>query len=226
MSPLLRQKISWVEWWTLGFSIHHAFHVSKRIAKLLKFSFACVCPQRERFLPELPLKTKLSLNSVKLHWTFHCPIIYLWKTNWQFIILQLLKSLTLMVPQMRVYAVQVNLNSLTTFVDLPCEPVATSLFPFVRTAFFFPTGMENGRHPVAAGWWRYCAVAWQSLPAGSSEFPTSPGPGLFPDSFLQSRGVGAFTGGQEGSCPFPPGWSSPQLFVSIDQIWVRIAVFT
>lgn len=155
------------------------FHVSKSIAKLLKFSFACVCPQRESFLPELPLKTKLSLNSAKLQLIFHRPIVYLWKTNWQLITLQLLRSLT--VPQIRDYVLQINMNSLTAF-DLPCEPVATSLFPFVRTTFFLPTRMGNGRHPVASGWWRHCAGPWQSLPAGSSELPTSPGPGFIPGS--------------------------------------------
>lgn len=180
MSPLLRQKTYWDEWWTLGFSIRHVFHVSKSITKLLEFSFACVCPQRERFLPALPLRAKLSLNSDKLHWICHHPIIYLWKTNWQLIILQLSKSLTLTFPQMRNYALQVNLNSLTTFVDLPCEPVATSLFPFLRAAFFLPTGMENGTHTVAPGWWRHCAVPWQSLHAGISELTTYPG--FFPNA--------------------------------------------
>lgn len=183
MSTLLRQKTFWDEWWTLGFSICHVFHVSKSIAKLLKFSFSCVCPRRKRFVPELLLRAKQSLNSAKLHWTSHRPIVYLWMTNWQLIFLQLLKSLTLTVAQMRDYALQINLNSLTAFVDLPCEPAATSLFPLLRTAFFLPTGMENGRYP---GWWRRCAVPWQSLPEGSSELSTTPGPGFFPD-FHSSR---------------------------------------
>ena len=224
----------WDEWWTLGFSIHHAFHVSKSIAKLLKFTFACVCPQKDFY--------QNCLSELNCLWTqpsytgfFHRPIVYLWKTNWQFIILQLLKSLTLTVPQMRDYALQINLNSLTAFVDLPHEPVATSLFPFVKTAFFLPTGMENGRHPVAPGWWRHCAAPWQSLPAGSSEFSTSPGPGLFPERDLQrdlpphSSRAGVLVHllvVRRALVLSPPGWSSPQLFVSVDQIWVRRAVFT
>lgn len=217
MSPLLRQKIYWDEWWTLGFSIRHAFHVPKSRAKLLKSCFACACLQKGFYL-----RAKLALNSARLDSIFHHPIIYLWKTIWQFITLQLLKSLTLTAPHMRDHALQVNVNSLAAFVDLPCEPVAMSLFPFVRTAFFLPTGMENRRHPVAPLCRTMAKPSWGQFSVFHQLWARSL-PWL---SFLQNRGANAFTGGQEGSCPFPPGWSSLQLFVSIDQMWVRIAVFT
>lgn len=85
--------------------------------------------------------------------------------------------------------------------------------------------MEHRRHPFAPGWGRHRAVPQQSLPAGSWVLHQPWAWSLPCLSFLQSRGVGVFSGVQEVSFPFPPAWSPPQLFVSIGRTWVGIAVF-
>lgn len=59
-------------------SIGYVFCISENTAKQLKF----FCPggQTEvQFLPALLHRPKLSMTSVKVHWIFHHPIIYLQK---------------------------------------------------------------------------------------------------------------------------------------------------
>lgn len=74
------------------------------------FFLTCVCPKRDKLWPELPLRAKLSLLSpATLDFSSPAPLFIFGRLNWQFIIQQLLKSLTL--PQKRDYALQINFNS-------------------------------------------------------------------------------------------------------------------
>lgn len=74
------------------------------------FFLTCVCPKREKLWPELPLRAKLSLLSpATLDFSSPTPLFIFGRLNWQFIIQQLLKSLTL--PQKRDSALQLNFNS-------------------------------------------------------------------------------------------------------------------
>lgn len=82
------------------------------------------------------------------------------------------------------------------------------------------------KHPFAPGWWRHRAVPQQSLPAGSWEFYISPGLGLFLGSHSSRAEMLVCSVVFRRSLVLsPPAWSPPQLFVSVGQIWVGIAIF-
>lgn len=62
----------------MDFGLQHSscFPCLKKYSKAAE-ALLCLCLPIERFLPELCLRAKLSLNSAKLLWIFHCLIIYL-----------------------------------------------------------------------------------------------------------------------------------------------------